>query len=188
MVQSWYQGGVSVFDFTDSANAKEIAYFDRGPIDGKQLVSGGYWSSYWYNGQIYAAEIARGLDIFRLLPSDHLTRNEIDAAMLVQVEEFNAQQQPKVSWPATAVVAKAYIDQLNRTQAIPPERARAVGSLMDRAEGIRSSSDRNAARVAGELDTLAGELDGDAARATGRDQARLKALAETLRGRAARLK
>ncbi|MGE0464742.1 MAG: LVIVD repeat-containing protein, partial [Vicinamibacterales bacterium] len=99
MVQSWYQGGISVFDFTDSANPVEIAFFDRGPVDEKQLMSGGYWSSYWYNGFIYGAEIARGIDIFRLLPSEHLTRNELEAASLVRFEEFNSQQQPKVTWP-----------------------------------------------------------------------------------------
>ena len=86
MVQAWYQGGVSVFDFTDSANPVEIAFFDRGPIDAKQLVSGGYWSTYWYNGHIYGAEIARGIDVFRLKPSEHLSQNEIDAATLVRID------------------------------------------------------------------------------------------------------
>ena len=100
MVQSWYQGGVSVFDFTDSANAKEIAYFDRGPINGEAMVSGGYWSSYWYNGNIYGAEIARGIDVFRLKPSEFLSQNEIDAAMQFRLQEFNSQNQPKVAWPA----------------------------------------------------------------------------------------
>ena len=80
MVQAWYQGGVSVFDFTDSTKPVEIAYFDRGPIDAKNLITGGYWSTYWYNGRIYGSEISRGIDIFRLLPSEHLTQNEIDAA------------------------------------------------------------------------------------------------------------
>ena len=83
-----------------------MAYFDRGPLDAKDLITGGYWSTYWYNGNIYASEIARGIDIFRLLPSDYLSQNEIDAAMLVRHEEFNPQQQPKVTWPATAVVAR----------------------------------------------------------------------------------
>ncbi len=188
MVQAWYQGGLSVFDFTDSAKPVEIAFFDRGPLDEKNLITGGYWSTYWYNGQIYGAEIARGIDIFRLLPSEYLTKNELDAAALIHYEEFNAQQQPEVVWPATAVVAKAYIDQLNRSRAIQPERAKAVASAMDRAEGIRSPRDRNAAQSAEQLTSLATQLESDAAAATGRDQARLKALAETLKGRAARLK
>ena len=84
MVQAWYQGGISVFDFTDSAKPVEIAYFDRGPIDAKELVLGGYWSAYWYNGRIYGSEIARGLDIFQLLPSEFLSQNEIDAASAVR--------------------------------------------------------------------------------------------------------
>jgi len=188
MVQGWYQGGLSVFDFTDSANPVEIAFFDRGPLDAKNLITGGYWSTYWYNGNIYASEIARGIDVFRLKASEFLSQNEIDAAMLVRHEEFNAQQQPKVAWPATAVVAKAYVDQLNRTKAIQPERAKAVVAAMDRAEGMRSARDRNAASAAQQLDTLASEIESDAASAAGRDQMRLKALAETLKGRAARLK
>ena len=107
MVQSWYQGGISVFDFTDSANPVEIAFFDRGPINPKELVTGGYWSSYWYNGNIYGAEISRGIDVFRLLPSAFLSENEIAAANLVRFEEFNSQNQPRYVWPPSFVVAKA---------------------------------------------------------------------------------
>ena len=95
MVQGWYQGGLSVFDFTDSTKPVEIAFFDRGPIDATKLITGGYWSTYWYNGNIYGAEIARGIDIFRLLPSEYLTQNEIDAATLVRSTVFNAQKQPQ---------------------------------------------------------------------------------------------
>ena len=102
MVQAWYQGGVSVFDFTDSANPKEIAFFDRGPIDGENLRRGGYWSAYWYNGNIYGAEIARGIDVFRLMPSEFLSQNEIDAATQFRFEEFNSQHQPRIAWPATS--------------------------------------------------------------------------------------
>ena len=188
MVQGWYQGGLSVFDFTDSATPVEVAFFDRGPLDAKDLITGGYWSTYWYNGNIYASEIARGIDIFRLLPSNYLSQNEIDAAMLVRHEEFNPQQQPKVSWPATAVVAKAYVDQLNRTRGIQPERAAAVVAAMDRAEQMRSPRDRGASAAADQLGTLATQLETDAASASGRDQMRLKALAETLKARAARLR
>ncbi len=123
MVQSWYQGGVSIFDFTDSANPVEIAYFDRGPVDAANLMSGGYWSTYYYNGFLYGAEIARGIDIFRLLPSEYMSQNELDAAALVRWEEFNSQQQPKVTWPSSVVVARAYLDQLKRSKAIPDARA-----------------------------------------------------------------
>ena len=136
MVQSWYQGGVSVFDFTDSANPVEIAFFDRGPIDGEKLVSGGYWSSYWYNGNIYAAEISRGLDIFRLLPSNYLSQNELDAAALVRWDEFNSQNQPKVSWPASVVVARAYLDQLARSNAVAAPRAATIRATLDRADQV----------------------------------------------------
>ena len=100
MVQAWYQGGVSVFDFTDSAKPVEIAFFDRGPIDAKALHIGGYWSAYWYNGNIYGSEIARGIDVFRLKPSEYLSQNEIDAAMLIRTEELNTQVQTKIAWPA----------------------------------------------------------------------------------------
>jgi hypothetical protein len=187
MVQGWYQGGLSVFDFTDAANPVEIAFFDRGPLDAKSLIIGGYWSTYWYNGSIYGSEISRGIDVFRLLPSEYLSQNEIDAAALVRREEFNAQLQPKITWPATAVVAKAYVDQLNRTKGIQPERAQAVVAAIDRAEQMRPG-DRNVAAGVEQLNTLAGQLESDAAARSGADQKRLKALAETLKGRAARLK
>ena len=118
-VQAWYQGGISVMDFTDAAHPFEIAYFDRGPIDPKMLVLGGDWSAYWYNGYIYGSEIARGLDVFELTPTKFLTQNEIDAAKTVQVAELNVQNQQKIEWPAQLVVAKAYVDQLARSQALP---------------------------------------------------------------------
>ena len=143
MVQAWYQGGVSVFDFTDSAKPVEIAFFDRGPIDAKQLVTGGYWSAYWYNGNIYGVEIARGIDVFRLMPSEHLSQNEIDAAMLVRIDEFNAQQQPKIIWPATFVVARAYLDQLDAQQG---HSAGAGAAVKSRARSRRSATDRDAAQ------------------------------------------
>jgi hypothetical protein len=187
MVQGWYQGGLSVFDFTDSANPFEVAFFDRGPVDAKRLITAGYWSTYWYNGHIYGAEIARGVDIFRLLPSAFLSANEIAAAALVRPEEFNAQEQPRLTWPAVSVVAKAYVDQLTRSRGIQPERARAVSEAMDRAESIRTAADRGAPEAVGQLKTLATALEGDAAAAMGRDAIRLRALAETLRARAARI-
>ena len=187
MVQAWYQGGVSVFDFTDSAKPVEIAFFDRGPIDGKQLITGGYWSTYWYNGHIYGSEIARGIDVFRLLPSEYLSKNEIEAAALVRQDEFNAQQQKRIQWPATSVVAHAYVDQLVRSKAIAPERVKAVNSVLAHADKLRSAKDKASTTVAEELGTLASEIEKDAGAATGRDAARLKSLAETLKGRAASL-
>ncbi len=126
MVQAWYQGGVSVFDFTDSAKPFEIAFFDRGPLDAKQLITGGYWSTYWYNGHIYGAEIARGLDVFRLTPSEHLSQNEIDAAVQIRSSVFNTQEQPRIVWPPSSVVARAYLDQLARSKSLPPERAAVI--------------------------------------------------------------
>jgi len=178
MVQSWYQGGVSVFDFTDSAHPKEIAYFDRGPINGESMISGGYWSSYWYNGNIYGSEIARGIDVFKLKPSEFLSQNELDAAMQFRLQEFNSQNQPKVTWEPTAAVAKAYMDQLGRSKSIDAARVKSVNDAL--AKNNKAGAD--------ELERLAGQIDSDAAKASGIDQKRMKALADTLRGRAARLR
>jgi len=114
MVQSWYQGGISVFDWTDPANPKEIASFDRGPVDSTRMEMGGSWSVYWYNGSIVSSEIARGMDVAELVPSQYLSQNEIDAANTVKWSELNAQGQPKISWPPSFALAKAYTDQLER--------------------------------------------------------------------------
>lgn len=133
-VQAWYQGGVSVMDFTDPAKPFEIAYFDRGPIDPKMLVLGGDWSAYWYNGYIYGSEIARGLDVFELTPTKYLTQNEIDAAKAVQVGELNVQDQQKIEWPANLVVAKAYVDQLSRSQALPAAKISKLQKAIESAE------------------------------------------------------
>jgi hypothetical protein len=168
MVQGWYQGGVSVFDFTDSSKPVEIAYFDRGPVDDKRLITAGQWSTYWYNGYLYGAEIARGLDVFRLKPSEHLTQNEIDAATLVQYDLFNPQHQPKVTWPGNAVVARAYLDQLTREEAIEASRAAALKAALD-------AGDR------AQLATIATELAQAAATAKGKNAERMKALAEAIR-------
>ena len=169
MVQAWYQGGASVFDFTDAAHPVEIAYFDRGPIDAKELVTGGYWSTYWYNGNIYGSEIARGIDVFRLLPSEYLTKNEITAATLVKVDELNAQQQKKVVWPADPIVARAYLDQLARSKAMDATRIAAIEKALDKKDRKR-------------LNTLATEVESAASSASGRDAKRMKALAETMKG------
>jgi len=133
-VQAWYQGGVSVMDFTDAAHPVEIAYFDRGPLDPHILILGGDWSAYWYNGHIYASEIARGLDVFELTPTESLSQNEIDAAKTVRVAELNVQNQQKIEWPSQLVVAKAYLDQLERSQALPADQIAAVRKAIQSAE------------------------------------------------------
>jgi hypothetical protein len=176
-VQAWYQGGVSVMDFTDAAHPFEIAYFDRGPIDPKMLVLGGDWSAYWYNGCIYGSEIARGLDVFELTPTKFLTQNEIDAAKAVRVSELNVQDQQKIDWPAKLVVAKAYVDQLERSQALPADRIAALRAAIHGAE----SSRMNKGKVA-KLSGMAPSLEQSAATAKSPDDsARLHALADILK-------
>jgi hypothetical protein len=179
MVQGWYQGGVSVFDFTDSAKPVEIAFFDRGPIDAKTLITGGYWSAYWYNGRIYGSEIARGMDVFRLTPSEQLTQNEIDAASLVRVDELNVQEQRRATWPASVTVARAYLDQLTRSSGIEPARAAALKTALDRANG-----DRPSRSALDQLESLATQIEQDAREASGADAVRLTSLAATLKARA----
>ena len=103
-VQAWYQGGLSVMDFTDSENPIEIGYFDRGPISEEQLISGGYWSTYYYEGKIYGTEIARGIDVFEMMPSQFITQKEIDMAAKAypavgDKRLFNPQQQFPLTWP-----------------------------------------------------------------------------------------
>jgi hypothetical protein len=188
MVQAWYQGGLSVFDFTDAAKPVEIAFFDRGPIDAKNLILAGYWSAYWYNGNIYGSEIARGIDVFKLKPSEYLTQNEIDAATLVRTEELNTQQQTKIVWPAATPVALAYVDQLLRTRSIDPDRARAVKTALDRVDSLRTGKEQNAVAALDQLDALAAQFDRDAGAASGRNASRMRALAATLKGRAAKLR
>ena len=184
MAQAWYQGGVSVFDFTDSAHPVEIAFFDRGPLDPAKLIVGGFWSTYWYNGYIYGTEIARGLDIFKLTPSEFLSQNEIDAASQVHSTEFNAQDQQQITWAPTSTVARAYLDQLDRTKGISAARAAAVQSALERADRIKSAADKNAPAVKETLTRLANDLERDASSATTNDAKRLESLAATLRGRA----
>jgi hypothetical protein len=188
MVQAWYQGGIYVFDFTDSAEPVEIAFFDRGPLDAKDLILGGYWSAYWYNGHVYGSEIARGMDVFTLTPSEFLSKNEIEAARLASSAELNVQHQQRVTWPPSSVVALAYVDQLARTRAIQPASADAIRATLERADRLRNARQRGAAGVLSQLDALATQVDRDAAVARGRDATRLQALAATLRGRAAQLR
>jgi hypothetical protein len=188
MVQAWYQGGLSMFDFTDSTKPVEIGFFDRGPLDAKNLILGGYWSTYWYNGNIYGSEIARGIDVFKLKPSEFLTQNEIDAATLVRTEELNTQEQKRITWPAASPVALAYVDQLTRTKAIDAERARTVKTALEKVDALRTGKERNAAAALDQLDTLAAQFEKDAVGASGRDAARMRALAATLKGRAQKLR
>ena len=176
-VQAWYQGGVSIVDFTDPAQPFEIAYFDRGPIDPKMLVLGGDWSAYWYNGYIYASEIARGLDVFELMPTKLLTQNEIDAAKTVRVSELNVQNQQKIEWPAQLVVAKAYLDQLWRSQALPADQVAALQKAIQSAE----SSHMSKGKVA-KLKSMAPSLEKSAATAKSpANSARLHGLADILK-------
>jgi hypothetical protein len=176
-VQAWYQGGISVMDFTDAEHPVEIAYFDRGPIDPKTLVLGGDWAAYWYNGQIYASEIARGLDVFELTPTQFLTQNELDAAKAVRVAEFNVQNQEKIEWPRQLVVAKAYVDQLERSQALPADRIAALRQAIQNAETSRMNPGELA-----KLKSLAPSLEKSAAMTKSTaDSNRLRALAEILK-------
>ena len=178
MVQAWYQGGISILDFTDPSAPFEIAYFDRGPLDDQELFTGGYWSAYWYNGLIYGAEISRGIDVFELEPSEHLTAAEIEAAKLVELDEFNAQLQPRFEWPVAAPVARAYLDQLIREGRILDERAAVVSRALDAVEAGQPSGTA--------LGEAAGALEADAAAvragSLGGDAAKLMMLAEVLRG------
>ncbi len=176
-VQAWYQGGISVVDFTDPTQPFEIAYFDRGPIDLKVLVLGGEWSAYWYNGCIYGSEIARGLDVFELTPTKFLTQNEIDAAKTVRFPELNVQNQQKIEWPAQLVVAKAYVDQLSRSQAVPADRIASLQKAIQSAESSHMSKGQLA-----KLRRMAPSLEKDAATAkTPVDSTRLHALADVLK-------
>lgn len=175
-VQAWYQGGVSIVDFTDATHPFEIGYFDRGAIDPKMLVLGGEWSAYWYNGYIYGSEIARGLDVFELTPTKFLTQNEIDAAKLVQVNELNVQNQQRLEWPAKLVVAKAYLDQLSRSQALPADKITKLQKAIQSAENSHMSKGKLK-----KLKSMAPELEKDAGAAKSQaDSKRLHSLAEIL--------
>jgi len=173
MVQAWYQGGVSVFDFTNPGRPQEIAFFDRGPMSPTQLLLSGFWSAYWYNGLIYGSEIGRGLDVFRLKPSEYLSQNEIDAAALVHMDVFNPQSQTKLTWPATFVVARAYLDQLVRDHGVQPSVSTRAASALRRAEAARGAARR------AQLNALAAQLARDAARAA--DAAKVRTLAGVVR-------
>ena len=173
MVQGWYQGGISVFDFTDASHPKEIAYFDRGPISADSLYVAGSWSAYWYNGHIYSSEIARGLDILELTPSPLLSQNEIDAAKLVHFDEMNIQDQQKLVWPAAFPVARAYVDQLQRSGGLSMTRLEAVRQALAAAEAASGGARGTA------LTQLAASLDGDLSGSS--DAAKVRMLRDVVR-------
>ncbi|HEY2908010.1 MAG TPA: hypothetical protein VGJ29_19040 [Vicinamibacterales bacterium] len=169
MVQAWYQGGLSIFDWTDVAHPKEIAFYDRGPVDGTRMISGGSWSAYWYNGMIVSSEIARGLDIYELMPSGLITENEIAAAKTVKMDYWNPQDQQRFVWPATFALARAYLDQLTRSNGLDSEMIASARTALADLEK-RPASERTAA-----LTQLASHLK-EAAAAAG-DQTKVRALA-----------
>ena len=173
MVQAWYQGGISIFEFTDASRPREIAYFDRGPVDSTRLVLGGSWSVYWYNGVIVSSEIARGLDVMELTPSAFISQNEIDAAKTVRLEYLNAQGQPKYEWPPSFALARSFADQLARSNGLSSGRIAGVRQELSGAEGMSGGGRRDA------LSRLASELDGNANGSS--DAAKVRMLANAVR-------
>jgi hypothetical protein len=169
MVQAWYQGGLSVFDWTDAKHPTEIAFFDRGPVDSTEMVGAGYWSTYWYNGVIVGSEISRGLDVFELKPSGFISQNEIDAAKSVHLDYLNVQGQPKLVWPASFALAGAYLDQLERSKGLDG------GKIATARKELAAAQKANGAARQDALTKLAGELDGEAGGAG--DAARVRTLA-----------
>jgi len=177
MAQAWYQGGISVFDWTDAARPKEIAFYDRGPVDSTRMASGGSWSVYWYNGLLVSSEIARGLDIFELTPSGLISQNEIDAAKTVRFDYFNTQGQRKLVWPPSFALARAYADQLERSQGLPAARIGAVRQALAAAEKASGAARGTA------LNQLATQLDSDAGGSG--DAAKVRMLSKAVRDLAA---
>ena len=173
MVQAWYQGGISVFDWTDVSRPREIAFFDRGPGDSTRIMGGGTWSAYWYNGVIVSSEMSRGLDVLELTPSAWLSQNEIDAAKTVRFDYYNVQGQQQLVWPASFALARAYVDQLERWGGLAPARVSAVRSGLARAESASGTQRRDA------LNQLAASVDGDVA--ASRDAGRVRLLASAIR-------
>ncbi len=185
MVQGWYQGGVDVIDFTDPDKPFEIAYFDRGPVDSppatgdaapesrQRATIGGSWGAYWYNGYVYSSEMARGLDILELQPSEHLSANELAAAKLVMMDEFNPQSQPRITWPAAFPVVRSYLDQLVRGNGLSAARTSAIAQALTAAERASGAARKSA------LTTLASQVDADARGAS--DAARVRAMAAAIR-------
>jgi len=154
MVQSWYQGGISVFEWTDAARPREIAFFDRGPSDSTRIGEGGTWSVYWYNGAIVSSEIARGLDVLQLTPSGFISQNEIDAARTVHMDYLNVQGQQKFVWPPSFALARAYVDQIARSNGLTAGRIATLRQALVSAEGASGTVRRDAlAQLATQLDS-----------------------------------
>ncbi|MCR4376251.1 MAG: hypothetical protein NUW22_15530, partial [Acidobacteria bacterium] len=177
MVQGFYQGGITVFDWTDPKKPFEIAYFDRGPLDGTRLLGAGSWSVYWYNGMIYSSEISRGLDIYEMLPTPHISQNEIDAAKTVVFTEANAQEQKKIVFPPGFALAKAFVDQLERAKGLPAASLASTRGELARAEGLSGQARRAALQQLGV--TLAGAVAGSS------DQAKVRMLVSAVNDLAA---
>ncbi|MFI5209506.1 MAG: LVIVD repeat-containing protein [Gemmatimonadales bacterium] len=173
MVQAWYQGGISVFDWTDASHPKEVAFFDRGPVDSMTMGLGGSWSAYWYNGVIVSSEIGRGLDVLELTPSGLISQNEIDAAKTVRFDYFNVQGQQQFVWPASFALARAWLDQLERSKGLSSSRIESTRLALTSAEKL-SAGDR-----ADALNLLASQLEADATKAG--DPAKVKTLAATVK-------
>jgi hypothetical protein len=173
MVQAWYQGGISVFDWTDPSRPFEIAFFDRGPADATRIGNAGTWSAYWYNGAIYSSEIGRGLDVVELTPSQYVSQNEIDAAKTVRMDYFNAQGQPKFVWPPSFALARSYVDQLERNKCLSTARIASVRTGLSGAERATGAQRREA------LLGLATAVDGDASGSC--DQPRVGKLSAAIR-------
>ncbi|HVX89333.1 MAG TPA: hypothetical protein VG940_10430 [Gemmatimonadales bacterium] len=169
MVQSWYQGGISIFDWTDAAHPKEIAFFDRGPADSTKMAPGGTWSVYWYNGVIVSSEIARGLDILELTPSEFISQNEIDAAKTVKFDYLNVQGQQQFVWPASFAKPRAFLDQLARNNGLAAANIASARQSLSAAEGMSGAGRAQA------LHTLGGQIDGWAGSAM--DGAKVRMLA-----------
>ena len=178
-VQAWYQGGLSMVDFTDPSHPFEIAYFDRGPLDAVKRGTGGFWSVYWYNGYIYGSEIARGVDVFRLAPSKFLTQEEIDASNQVHMDVLNVQSQPKIVWPQNLIVGKAYVAQLERSGALAAPRIASLKAAIAKVEKPGASR-----KDSSDLQAMGAALDKDAAKTkSATDASRMQALAAILKQR-----
>ena len=176
-VQAWYQGGLSMVDFTDPTHPFEIAYFDRGPLDAVKRGTGGFWSVYWYNGYIYGSEIARGVDVFRMAPSKFLTQEEIDASNQVHFDILNVQSQPKIVWPQNLIVGKAYVAQLERSGALAASRIASLKAAIAKVEKPGASR-----KESSDLKSMGDSLEKDAAKAkSSSDATRMHALAAILK-------
>jgi hypothetical protein len=149
-------------------------------------VLAGYWSTYWYKGFIYGTEILRGLDVLSLPASEFLSENEIAAAKLADEGNiFNPQQQFSVTWPAVPVVARAYLDQLQRAGAISEDLSANVTEVLDQAEA-RLDRGASSRRMANRLNKLADALNGNSDHESGHHSR--AGLAKTLSGIATRLR